>query len=152
MGCIVSNSKDYAQLVAAAENAVSSMKDAALRQSAFQIVLEDLLMGGSERPVPRGGAESARSRHSKERSVGKKKRPGPSRGGTQTYVDELVSEGFFKKQKSIAELKGELENRGHHIPLTSLSGPLQRMCKERRLRRQKVAKAGSRPTYSYSNW
>jgi hypothetical protein len=151
-GVNVSNSKDYAEMVAAAESAVSSVKDAELRRSAFQIVLEDLLAGGSGKLGLRGKREK-RSEPPTEADSGRTKRKrGSSRSGTQSYVDELLSEGFFKKQKNISEVKAELENRGHHIPLTSLSGPLQRMCKERELRRQKITKAGSRPTYSYSNW
>lgn len=148
----MSNPKDYAQLVAAAENAVLSVRDAELRRSAFQIVLEDLLAGGKGKPRYGGAkAESSQSRQSEAHPVKTKK----ARGGTQSYLDELLSEGFFKKQKNISEVKAELENRGHHIPLTSLSGPLQRMCKERKLRRQKTAKTvktGSRSTYSYSHW
>lgn len=143
------NSKDYAELVAVAENAVLSVKDGELRRSAFQIVLGDLLAGRGGKPTHVSGkAKSTKSRHSVGRPVRTKK----ARGGTQSYVDELLSEGFFKKQRSISDVKAELENRGHHIPLTSLSGPLQRMCKEHKLRRQKAAKTGSRSTYSYSNW
>lgn len=143
------NSKDYAQLVAAAEKAVLAVKDAELRRSAFQIVLEDLLGGGSgmSRHVS-AKVESTQSRQSSSRPAKTRK----ARGGTQSYVDELLSEGFFKERRSISDVKAELENRGHHIPLSSLSGPLQRMCKERRLRRQKTAETGSRSTYSYSNW
>ena len=148
----MSNSKDYAQMVAAAESAVSSVKDAELRRSAFQIVLEDLLAGSRGMSGLRGKREGAQSGHAEADSVKTKRKPQSPRGGTQSYVDELLSEGFFKKQKNISEVKAELENRGHHIPLSSLSGPLQRMCKERTLRRQKITKDGSRPTYSYSNW
>jgi hypothetical protein len=42
----------------------------------------------------------------------------------------MVDDGFFKKPKTISEVKAELENRGHHIPLTSLSGPMQALSEE----------------------
>lgn len=148
----MSDLKDYAQMVSAAESAVSSVKDAKLRQTAFQVVLEDLLTGDSKSSAPHGRTSGKPRDRSREVDAGKGKGAKQSKGGTQTYVDELLSEGFFKKQRSIADLKAELEVRGYHIPVTSLSGPLQRMCKERKLRRQKVAKSESRPTYSYSNW
>jgi hypothetical protein len=66
----------------------------------------------------------------------------------------LVDDGFFKKPKTIAQVKAELANRGHHIAITSLSGPLQRMCQERVLRRHK-AKGGDKAkktTFNYSEW
>lgn len=60
----------------------------------------------------------------------------------------MVDDGFFDRPKTISEVKAELENRGHHIPLTSLSGPLQKLCKKKVLRRQKP----DGKTFSYSNW
>ena len=72
-----------------------------------------------------------------------KKRTGP-----QAYVEEMVDDGFFKKPKTISEVKAELENRGHHIPLTSLSGPMQKLCQKKVLRRQKA----DGKAFSYSNW
>ena len=148
----MSDMKEYAQLVSAAESAVASVKDEKLRQTAFQIVLEDLLAGNSKSSASRSKTSGNSDVRSPKADAGKAKGAKQSKGGTQTYVDELLEEGFFQKQRSIAELKAELEVRGHHIPLTSLSGPLQQMCKNRKLRRQKVAKSGGRPTYSYSNW
>jgi hypothetical protein len=37
-----------------------------------------------------------------------------------SYLREMLGEGFFKKPRAITDVKIELENRGHHIPLTSL--------------------------------
>jgi hypothetical protein len=142
--------EDFAAIVAQAEKAVAAVKDPELRRIAFQKVLDSLLDNNSSagdeddkpaaKKVPRksvkvkGGAKSAK--------VAK---------GVAGYISELVDEGFFKKQKTIAEVKAELENRGHHIPLTSLSGPLQRKCQQHALRRQKI-KSGNKQTFAYSNW
>ena len=118
---------NYPELVEQAERAVQGVKDAELKRIAFQKFLEELLGG----------------RHGTERNSKKSTRPGSGskRKGLQigpiTYLREMITEGFFKKPKAITDVKIELENRGHHIPLTSLSGPLQRLCKSRELRRQR---------------
>jgi len=145
----VTNKKNYAELVTQAEKAVGSVQDPELRRVAFQKVLDDLLGSASQ--------EGEASRHKIEapaaNSSARKTRPRKvTKGGTQTYIDELLSGGFFKKPKTISQLKAELENRGHHIPLTSLSGPLQRMCQHRTLRRHRVKAGGKRETFAYSNW
>jgi hypothetical protein len=144
----------YADLVAQAEQAVSGVKDAELRRVAFERVLDDLLAGG------RGGAghpgESSKSRkhagHSSKGGELPASRSPRARGGPQAYVEELVSDGFFKKQKTISDVKAELGNRGHHVALTSLSGPLQKLCVRRALRRQKIEGPGGKKAYGYSDW
>ena len=122
----MANTKQYAELVTQAEKAVASVKDPELRRVAFQKVLEDLLAGGGEPSAPTHRVSKGRGRVA-EKSPRRK----AAKGGTRSYIDELVDEGFFAKPKTISHLKAELENRGHHIPMTSLSGPLQRMCQQR---------------------
>ena len=142
----------YAAMVAEAEKAVASVKDPELKRVAFEKILGTLLeqktplargarprRGGRTAPVPAKGA----SRPTKKRA-----------GGPTAYIQELIDEGFFKKQHTIADVKAELANRGHHIALTSLSGPLQSLTQKKRLRRQKAVAKGkkSKGTYAYSNW
>ena len=79
------------------------------------------------------------------------KKTATKKGGPQFYVEEISGDGFFKKPKSISQVRTELENRGHHIPLTSLSGPLQILCQRKVLRRQRVAD-GKKQAFVYSNW
>ena len=69
-------------------------------------------------------------------------------GGPQVYIAEIRDEAFFKKPRTISEIKTELGNRGHHFPVEQLSTPLQRLCKKKLLRRQKASGKG----FSYSNW
>jgi len=150
--------KSYSELVAQAESAVSAVKDAELRRVAFEKILDDLLASSS------GGAQdsTANRRTSGQRtSAPGRSRPkakaagGASksvRGGTSAYVEELIDEDFFSKPKTISEVKAELGNRGHPIPLTSLSGPLQRLCQKRKLRRQKTDGEGKKKAFAYSNW
>jgi hypothetical protein len=135
---------DYPELVAQAEKAVAGVKDPELRRIAFQKILDDLL-GGSATPAAKHGLAA------KKRSLPGERAKRAARGGPQAYVEELVAEGFFKKLKTIANVKAELENRGHHIPLTSLSGPLQKLCQRRTLRRQRI-KSGKKQTFAYSHW
>ena len=121
---------DYAKLVAQAESAVGAVKDPELKRVAFQKVLDDLLGAqpdAAATPKSKGG-RAARS----SGGIAKTKKPS-TRKGPQGHVQELIDDGFFKKQKSIAQVKAELENHGHHIALTSLSGPLQRLCQRRLL-------------------
>jgi hypothetical protein len=139
--------KPYSDLVTQAERAVGAVKDPELRRVAFERVLDDLLslqrkdVAVTARSRPRAGNTTKPAARSKAR-----------RGGPQAYVDELVEEGFFRKPKTISAVKVELENRGHHIPLTSLSGPLQKLCQKKVLRRQRIESKGKKKTFAYSNW
>ena len=140
--------KSYSELVAQAEKSVSGVKDPELRRVAFEKILDDLLSKAGEEGA-QAVSPKARIAHAPAQTTHKGK---PKTGGPQAYVEELVDEDFFKKPKSISEVKAELGNRGHHIPRTSLSGPLQTLCQKRTLRRHKSAGKGSKKTYVYSNW
>jgi hypothetical protein len=95
-----------------------------------------------KRVTPRKAAKQSKPREGKE----KRKRTGP-----QGYIEEMIAEKFFAKPKTLGEVKAELGNRGHHIPLTHLSGPMQRLCQRKQLRRQKTAD-GKKQIFTYSNW
>jgi hypothetical protein len=143
----------YAKMAAEAEAAVAAMTDPELRRVAFEKILSTLLEGdesSSRVPERRSESEDAKrpGRSRTNRSVSQ------SRQGPKAYVESLIEEDFFKKQRTIAEVKAELANRGRHIALTSLSGPLQKLTQERRLRRQKITAngKGTKTTYGYSNW
>ena len=151
--------KSYSELVAQAESAVSAVKDAELRRVAFEKVLDDLLASSSsatQNAAPNRGARGIEARGAGHNRTKVKVLKGESksvRGGTSAYIGELIDEDFFSKQKTISEVKAELGNRGHHIPLTSLSGPLQRLCQSKKLRRQKTADGdGKKKAFAYSNW
>ena len=147
------NSQAYSEIVAEADAAVSSVKDPALRAIAFEKILSRLLghekVRDSSSPTKRKGVPA-----SKMRSPEGVREQKVQRAGLKAYVEELVDENFFKEQRTISEVQIELGNRGRHIAVTSLSGPLQTLTQERRLRRQKESAAGegSKVTYAYSNW
>lgn len=143
----MSGQPDYTSLVTRAEKAVKGVQDPALKSIAYQKVLDDMLESVDVRAPgkPRGGQV-------KGRVLGNGGRKPSSKAGPRGYVDELVSEGFFKNPRSIGQVKSELENRGHHIPSTSLSGPLQVLCQRKVLRRQKVTETNKKATFAYSEW
>ncbi len=135
---------NYKDLVAQAEKAVSSVSDPSLKQIAFQKVLDDLLKSSQEDEEPVRPTKGARAPAKKKRESLR----GSARGGPTQYIQELIGDGFFKKPKTISEVKAELGNRGHHIAITGLSTPLIRLCKAKVLRRHK----GENNTFQYSPW
>jgi hypothetical protein len=141
---------DYSEIVKQAEAAVASIKDGDLKTIAFGKILDTLLgQGGSPREQPDGSS----SRRSPGRKGAKSTAAKPARkkGGPKGYLEELIDEEFFKTPKTLASIRAELGNRGHHIPVTSLSRPMMVLCQERQLRRQK-AKDGKKQVFTYSNW
>jgi len=138
--------KTYSDLVKQAESAVASVKDPDLRRAAFEKVLDDLILSASN------GIPAAKRIVSGKRNRVKPK--GSSRQhGPRGYILEMKADGFFAKPKTISEVKTELGNRGHHIPITSLSGPLQSLCQAKELRRQKLGgQTGKKKAFGYSNW
>ena len=52
-------------------------------------------------------------------------------------IAELIDAKFFTKPKGIGEIRSRLADLGHHYPVTSMSGPLQVLARQRRLRRFK---------------
>jgi hypothetical protein len=146
MGESVAGSANYSQLVAKAEKAVEAVKNPSLKRLAFQKVLDDMLASGSDRGKRKTGSSSAAK--SKKGAAGKKDK----KGGPMFYVEELEGEGFFKKQKTIAQVRTALVNRGHHLPVTSLSGPLQKLCQRKVLRRERIADEKKKKGFAYSEW
>jgi hypothetical protein len=144
--------KSYTDLVSHAEAAVSAVKDPELRRVAFEKILDDLLLTADGSSTPRVQLSSPKTDRKTPTPRQKPPRAKAKQSGPQAYVEELIGESFFAKPKTISEVKAELENRGHHIPLTSLSGPLQKLCQRRSLRRQKIGGEGSKKSFSYSNW
>lgn len=137
--------RNYSELVSTAVKSVASVKDPELKRVAFQKVLDDLL---AQQYGTAPGATATKQKASTAKTHGKK----GGKSGPQAYIRRMVEEGFFKKPKTIAQVKAELENLGHHIPMTSLSGPLQSLTKQRVLRRTKSKLSGNKQTFVYSEW
>lgn len=54
-------------------------------------------------------------------------------------IESILADGFFKKPKDLAAVKGVLAEMGHHYPVTTLSPALLRLVRRRKLRRIKQA-------------
>lgn len=144
---------DYAAIVAEAEKAVSAVNDPELKQAAFVKVLDTLLSAASEQSSDSSELDEGDEPSKKHKATKKKAAPKQVKrsSGPIGYIKELIDEGFFRTQRSIAAVKTELGNRGHHIPLTSLSGPFQRLCQQRLLRREKKT-VGNKTIFVYSKY
>lgn len=138
----------YSDIAIRAESAVAGVQDPDLKRIAFQKILETMLAGGKPEGRPEA-TNSHRASSNSDRRAKKDAKTSKPKGGPKAYVEELIADHFFKAPKSIADVRSELENRGHHIPVTSLSGPLQSLCKQKKLRRRKDGETGA---FTYSNW
>jgi hypothetical protein len=130
---------DYKELVAQAERAVAAVSDPALKQIAFQKVLDDLLTNGT--PQAEEKPPTRKTIPTKTSTATKTKR------GPRAYIGDLIEDGFFNSRKSLVQVLAELADRGHHIKASDAGVVLLRFCKAKVLRRKKEGKA-----YLYSNW
>jgi len=120
-----------------AERAVQDMKEGPLKIAAFQTILAKLLTeseSGGQPHLP-----------NKETPV----RPEPP-DTTTGRILAIKAEGFFASQRSLSEVREALGSRGWHYPLTTLSGAMQALVRQRHLRRERV-NVGRKNVWLYSN-
>jgi hypothetical protein len=120
-----------------AERAVEGMQDGALKTAAFQTILAKLLNDAD----PGEGIQAASKVPTR-----KGKQPDTLTGRVLAVKDE----GFFKTQRSLGEVREELGSRGWHYPVTTLSGAMQGLVRQRQLRRERVSD-GKKRLWKYSN-
>ncbi len=121
-----------------AEQAVAGMAEGPLKTAAFQTILAKLLTDADS-------GEQIRRTSAKPPS-GSKEQP-------RTLTERILaikSEGFFKLQRSLSEVREALGSRGWHYPLTTLSGVMQTLVRHRELRRERVT-TGNKQVWKYSN-
>jgi hypothetical protein len=121
-----------------AEHAVKGMEEGPLQIAAFQTILTRLLSDSDPTTGAQRTPDKARSR------VGKQSNTLTAR------VAALRSEGFFKTQRSLGEVREALGSRGWHYPVTTLSGVMQALVRRHELRRERV-NAGKKRVWKYSN-
>jgi hypothetical protein len=129
-----------------AEQAVNDMPDGALKVKAFETILAHLLSGNA------GHTAETENGNGKPQS---KKNETATKEPPTSLADRILSlkaEGFFGSQKSIAEIRDELKKNGWHYPVTSMSGPLQKIVQKKQLRREHVDEGEGRKGWKYSNW
>ncbi len=120
-----------------AERAVAGMEEGPLKVAAFQTILSKLLTD----------ADSAAPNRPELVSPGRReKRPNTLSG----RVLALRSEGFFKVQQGLGDVREGLRSKGFHYPLSTLSGLMQGLVRARLLRRERVTVEGKR-VWKYAN-
>jgi hypothetical protein len=121
-----------------AEQAVKDMAEGPLKVAAFQTILAKLLADA---------APGERIAH-----VPVKAPPDNMRQPRSLTERVLVirSEGFFKLQRSLNDVRAALSSRGWHYPVTTLSGAMQTLVRKRELRRERAA-SGNREVWKYAD-
>ena len=121
-----------------AEQAVAGMAEGPLKTAAFQTILAKLLADGDS--GERIGRASAKA-------------PTGNKGQPRTLTERILalrSEGFFKLQQSLSDVRAALGSKGWHYPATTLSGVMQTLVRQRELRRERVT-SGNKRVWKYSN-
>jgi hypothetical protein len=141
-------SADFTSLIAQAEKAVTNVKDDRLREIAFERVLDHLLSGSINQDIPHKQVHTT----TQTSRVAKAAAPKPATG-TLAWLTELHGEGFFKEPKCLKDILEELSNRSHRLKSTDLTFPLQKLCHDKKLRRNKQVPAeGGRKVFHWHNW
>jgi hypothetical protein len=120
-----------------AERAVEGMQDGPLKTAAFQTILAKLLNDSdSEEGIQTVSKVPTRKGRQPDTLTGR--------------VLAVKDEGFFKTQRSLGEVREALGSRGWHYPVTTLSGAMQGLVRQRQLRRERVSD-GKKKVWRYSN-
>lgn len=128
-----------------AEKAVEGMSDPSLKLKAFEQIFARLLDSA-------GVGESSSARRTAAPPRKPVRAPGTP-GQAASLTDRLLvlrGDGFFGSQRTLTDIREELGSRGWHYPLTTLSGAMQNLVRNRELRRERV-KNGNRRTWRYAN-
>ena len=114
-----------------AEAAVADMAEGALKEKAFEVILASLLA------EPRKSTSATAPGHLEE-----------SRGSSPSSLGDritlLAEEEFFTEPRSLSEIQAKFAEHGWHYPQTSLSTPLIRLVRQRRLRRLQLSDGNKR--------
>ncbi len=141
--------KDFASLISEAEKAVESVKEPRLKEIAFERVLNHLLTSSVELSENKDKNLKKTNRRARTKST----KASPKTDGPLVWLRELVEEGFFKKPKSSKDIQDELDKRSHRLKATDLTMPLQIICREKLLRRDRIAKGeGDKKLLHWFNW
>jgi hypothetical protein len=128
----------------AAELAVEDMASGPLKTAAFQTILTQLL----QREIATAHPDLAVPTLAK--TFTRKKKIGQRVNGTTSRLISLIEEGIFQEQRSLAEIRQLLSERGWHYQLEDLGTPVTRLVRRKVLRRTQVSEGGKR-FWKYSN-
>ncbi len=138
---------ELVQIVNEAEKVVSNIGDKELKQIAFDRILQHLLQIGLPKPEDKNNKVNSKV-------VAVKTEKNPSlKPGPKNWIQELVDEGFFQTPQASNAIRVALDERGHILKATDLTGPLDRLVNEKVLRRKKMpAEEGGKPQVHWYNW
>jgi hypothetical protein len=125
-----------------AESAVAEMSEGPLKIAAFETILRKLLDTSSQ---PEGLTDRRGSQSKSDKRAVKS----GNASGTTSRITGLVDEGFFREQRSLAEIQGALAERGWHYDQNFLSTPVTRLVRKRLLRRTQATE-GTKKVWKYS--
>ena len=119
-----------------AMRAVENMPDNELKGRAFEVILGRLLDAevGPGRDTFPGGSQAPKV----AKSVRGAAIPAVRNKAPKSCSERILSlrdDGFFKSPRTLGEIRSELQMHGWTYPLTSLSGPVQKLVQKRELRR-----------------
>lgn len=126
-----------------AEKAIAGMADGDLKVKAFEVILGHLLTDSSDGrkpPVVQKDNHKIKANPAKKGTVAK---------STSARILVLREDDFFKTQRTMGDIKGELAAHGWHYARTALSGVLQTLTQQREIRRVR-AKKGEKNVWLYS--
>jgi hypothetical protein len=104
--------------------------------TAEEVALLLAKFSGNGPPLATGKTKRKRKRTSAG-SSSKPKSARQNRAGPQTLLATLASEDYFKSKRTINDVQKKLEEAGHIYAQSSLSTPLLRLTRSRKLRRIK---------------
>jgi hypothetical protein len=129
----------------AAEAAVEGLSNGPRKTAAYQTILAHFL----RLELGRGRSEADGKPPAKAPT---KERAAEARGnGTTARLLSLVQEGLFCQQRSLAEIRQTLSEKGWHYKLEDLGTPVTRLVRRKYLRRTQVMDGG-KTVWKYSNY
>jgi hypothetical protein len=82
-----------------------------------------------------------------------KRNKAPKSGGPLITLRELVDENFFSEPRSLRDILDEFNKRSQRLKPTDLTKPLQIVCRQKLLRRDKQSPAnGGKKVFHWYNW
>ena len=141
--------QDLIAIREAAGRAVEGMPEGPRKEKAFEMVLQSLLDGHTQRPAPK------HRRRGKQTKVRTSEAPAPvaapksRRTSPREHLSQLVADKFFDNGRSLPEIAAELRKRGHIYTQSALSPHVLAMTRDNILRRDKDQRDDGREMWFY---
>lgn len=137
-------SEKLQEIISEAEEITSKITNLEIRRVAFDRVLEYLLQNN----FPTGSPKKITHKEEKVKA----RKDSAAKAGTKTWLEELIGEEYFKTPKSGKKILEALNERGHILKSTDITGPLALLVSEKKLRRRKMPVEDGKPQLHWYNW